>query len=233
MPKKDIMKASVYRGYELAQKDQFYSQKYLDKGIAMIDSMTERHSKVLQVRMDLKYPKEITSDGTNNDFQRTMESLMKELSRKGYDPQFIARREQKKSKNPHYHLVIQVDGNKKRDRTSLIESAEHHWSHTLGMTQQEVHENRLVFPCNYNSLNDPLPNGYMLNRNAVDFQSNKDATVRQLSYLAKIEPDDMTESRTRKFFSSQFQKDYDIAKEKKRKWMERHFGENDSLCKFR
>ena len=233
MPKKDIIKASEYCGYELAQKDQFYSQKYLDKTIAMVNSMTERHSKVLQVRMDLKYPKEITSDGSNKDFQRTMENLMKELSRKGYDPQFIARREQRESKNPHYHLVIQVDGNKKRDRTSLIESAEHHWSQTLGLTQQEVHENRLVFPCNYNPQNEPLPNGYMLNRNAVDFQDRKNEAVRQLSYLAKKEPEDITESHTRKFFSSQFQKDYAIAKEKKRKWMERHYGENDSPCEFK
>lgn len=233
MPKKDIMKASEYRGYELAQEDQFYSQKYLDKTISMVESMTEKHSKVLQVRLDLKYPKEITSDGTNNDFQRTMESMMKEFSRKGYDPQFIARREQRESKNPHYHLVIQVDGNKKRDRTSIIESAEHHWSQTLGLTQQEVHEKKLVFSCNYNPHNEPLPNGYMLNRNAVDFQNRKNEAVRQLSYLAKKEPEDMTPSHTRKFFSSQFQKDYDIAKEKKRKWIERNFGSDDSPCKFR
>ena len=184
--------------------------------------MTERHSKVLQTRLDLKYPTEITSDGKNNDFQRTMESYMKELSRKGYDPQFIAKREQKVSKNPHYHVVIQVNGNKKRDRTSLIESAERHWGHTLGLTQQEVHEKKLVYPCNSNTKNTPLPNGYMLDRNAKDFQETKACAIRQLSYLAKMDPEDMTQSKARKFFSSQFLKDYEIAIEKKRKWLEQH-----------
>ena len=99
----------------------------------MIDSMSSRHSKVLQTRMDFRYPKEIQSDGSNQDFQKTLQSLSRELTRKKYDPQYIARREQISSHNSHLHLALMVDGNKCRCADTLNRIAEKHWANTLGM----------------------------------------------------------------------------------------------------
>ena len=47
MPKADLFTGDNYRGYELAQKDQKYSRRYLDRAIDLVETMTERHSKVL------------------------------------------------------------------------------------------------------------------------------------------------------------------------------------------
>ena len=77
MPKSDLFHGENYKGYELAQKNQKYSLKYLDKAVDLIETMTERHSKVLTVRVDVRYPTSINSDGTNRDFQHLMENLMK------------------------------------------------------------------------------------------------------------------------------------------------------------
>lgn len=69
MPKKDTFTGNDYRGYELGHKNQKYSKRFLDKAIDLIDTMTERHSKVSTVRIDVRYPRNINSDGTNKDFQ--------------------------------------------------------------------------------------------------------------------------------------------------------------------
>ena len=229
MPSKDSFSGDNYKGYELAQKDQKYSRRYLDKAIDLIETMTERHSKVLTVRVDVRYPRSMNSDGTNRDFQHLTENIMKDYERRGYDPQYIARREQKKSKNPHLHLGLALDGRKKRDRNSVIEDIENQWGNVLGMTAEEIHANKLIYPCNTDPQGNSRSNGYLIERpqkgdldGMIKYQEDKDGAVRQLSYLCKREPEDMTPSRTRKIFSSQFKKDYKTAMEKKRKWCEQH-----------
>ena len=233
MPKSDLFHGENYKGYELAQKNQKYSLKYLDKAVDLIETMTERHSKVLTVRVDVRYPTSINSDGTNRDFQHLMENLMKDYERKGYDPQYIARREQRKSKNPHLHRGLALDGSKKRDRDSVIKDIENQWGNVLGMTQEEIKESKLIYPCNTDPQGNARSNGYLIEKpkqgdieSLIKYQDDKDGAVRQLSYLCKREDDDMTPSRTRKIFSSQFKKDYDTAMENKRKWREKYLSRN-------
>ena len=235
MPKNDLFQGENYKDYELAQKNQKYSKKYLDKAIDLIETMTERHSKVLTVRVDVRYPASMNSDGTNKDFQHLTENLMKDYERRGYDPQYIARREQKKSKNPHLHLGVALDGSKKRDRNSVIEDIENQWGNVLGMTAEEIHANKLIYPCNTDPQGNSRSNGYLIERpqkgdldGMIKYQEDKDGAVRQLSYLCKREPEDMTPSRTRKIFSSQFKKDYKTAMEKKQKWREKFLSPDES-----
>ena len=229
MPKSDLFHGENYKGYELAQKNQKYSLKYLDKAVDLIETMTERHSKVLTVRVDVRYPASMNSDGTNKDFQHLTENLMKDYERRGYDLQYIARREQKKSKNPHLHLGLALDGSKKCDRKSVVEDIENQWGNVLGMTVEEIRTNKLIYPCNADSQGNARPNGYLIERpqkgdldGLIKYQEDKDGAVKQLSYLCKREEDDMTPSRTRKIFSSQFRKDHETAMENQRKWRERY-----------
>ena len=149
MPGKTIIKTKEYQGYQLSQQEHTFQTKYLDRGIQMIDSMSSRHSKVFQVRMDFRYPQEMESDGSNQDFQKTLQGLSRELTRQGCDPQYIARREQVSSHNPHLHLVLMVDGNKRRCADTLNRIAEKHWANTLGISEEEVHQRKLVYPCNH------------------------------------------------------------------------------------
>jgi hypothetical protein len=76
---------------------------------------------------------------------------------------------------------------------------------------EEVQAKMLVYPCNHDQDGNPRPNGYMLERNAADFYDTRESMIRQLSYLTKHDPDDITPSSTRKFFISQFYKDEERA----------------------
>lgn len=218
MPGKTIIKTKEYQGYQLSQQEHTFQTKYLDRGIQMIDSMSSRHSKVFQVRMDFRYPQEMESDGSNQDFQKTLQGLSRELARQGCDPQYIARREQVSSHNPHLHLVLMVDGNKRRCADTLNRIAEKHWANTLGMPVEEVHRRKLVYPCNHDPQGNPRPNSYLLERR--DPGDTKEEMVQQLSYLAKVDERDVTPSRTRKIFCSQFTKDEALALERREKWLQ-------------
>ena len=97
------------------------------------------------------------------------------------------------------------------------------------MTPQAIKESKLIYPCNTDSQGNARSNGYLIERpqkgdldGLIKYQEDKDGAVRQLSYLCKKEEDDITPSRTRKIFSSQFKKDYETAMEKKRKWVEKN-----------
>ncbi len=220
MPRNTIVTSDSFEGHELSPYKHTFDTKYLRRGIEMINSMERRHSKVLQVRMDFRYPQDMQSDGGNRNFQRTLQRLSRELTRKKCDPQYIAKREQETSSNPHLHLNLLVDGNRRRSAQGLIEIAEKHWGNTLGLTQEEVHQRQLVYPCNHDPDGNPRPNSYMLERRKMD--DTKDKMIQQMSYLTKIRDADITPSRTRKFFISQFEKDESIAHEKREKWLRDH-----------
>lgn len=220
MPGKTIIKTSEYQGYQLSQQQHTFQQKYLDKEIQMIDSMSSRHRKVFQIRMDFRYPQEIQSEGNNQDFQKTLQGFSRELARQGCDPQYIARREQVSSHNPHLHLVLMVDGSKRCCADTLNRIAEKHWANTLGMPVEEVHRRELVYPCNHDPQGNPRPNSYLLERRNPG--NTKAKMIQQLSYLAKVDERDVTPSRTRKFFCSQFAKDEALAREKREKWLLAH-----------
>ena len=217
MPRKKIVNINQINGNNLTEKDHAFHIQHLEKGIRLIDSMSRRHSKVLQERVDLRYPKTVKSDGSNTDFSCTLQNYTKDLTRNKVDVQYFARREQSiQSDNPHLHVAILVDGNKRRCRQTLLEQMEKHWANTLKMSVEEVHAKKLVYPCNHDQDGNPRPNGYMLERNAIDFNDTREAMIRQLSYLTKHDPEDTTPSSTRKFFISQFQKDEDKAAEIRR-----------------
>ena len=203
MPRRTIIPMNEIDGCMLTDKALLFNRNYLDKSIGMLDSMSKKHSRVSQTRMDFRYPQNMQSDGSNRSFSRAIQTLNQELTKEGYDPRYCARREQKKQHNPHYHLCIMVNGNKQKQRSSLVEKAEKHWANALGLTQQEIHEKKLVYPCNHDPDGNPRPNGYMLDRNSTDYEGIRAAMIRQMSYLTKFDPGDTTPSSTRKFFASQ------------------------------
>lgn len=184
----------------------FY-RTYMDKGIEMLDTMSKRHGKVMQTRMDFRYPQKMEIDGTNKDFSKALQGLTKELRRDGYDPQYLGRREQTDQPHQHYHIDLLTNAQKHRDRYALIEKAERHWGNALGMTQEEVHKKMLVYPCDRDKDGNPRPNGYTLTRGSEDYAETRSKMIRQMAYVTKHVSADTTPSSTRKFFVSQFKKD--------------------------
>ena len=194
MPRKKIIK----------QEETGYShyKTYLTKGIEMIDSLSQRHRKVMQTRMDFRYPQEMETDGSNKDFSKALQGLSKELNKDGYDPQYLGRREQNDQPHQRYHLNLLTNAKKHENRYGIIKKAERHWGNALGLSQEDVRNMGLVDYCDKDH-----PNGYMLTRGSGDYTETRDHMIRQMSYLTKYVPKDTTPTATRKFFVSQFKKD--------------------------
>ena len=194
MPRKKIIK-DMKTGYQ-------FHQSFRNRGIRMIDDMSKRHCMVMQTRMDFRYPEGRECDGSNKDFSQMLHRLTMELRRYGYDPQYIGRREQNDQTHQHYHLNLLTNAKDHECRDTLIQKAERHWGSALGLTQQEVHERQLVYPCNTDRDGNPRPNGYILARGAENYEATRQDMIRQMSYVTKADSRDTTPSITRKFFTS-------------------------------
>jgi hypothetical protein len=68
-----------------------------------------------------------------------MQAVCREFSRKGYAPQYVARREQVTSENQHYHVGILLDGNKKRSINAVRETIEKHWANQFEFALKFFH----------------------------------------------------------------------------------------------
>ena len=68
--------------------------------------------------------------------------------------------------------------------------------------------------------------GRMIVRNDFNAGPQTNATIKQFSYLGKIDEQDVTPKGVKKFFSSQFYKDYEKSMEKRKYWSERRKQEN-------
>ncbi len=198
MPRKKIIEDKE-TGYK------FY-QTFRNRGIDMIDNMSKRHSRVMQIRMDFRYPENREIDGSNRAFSDMLHGLTKELKKEKYDPLYIGRREQRGQPHQHYHLNLLTNAEDHECRETLIQKAERHWGNALGLTQKEVHERKLVYPCNTDINGTPRPNGYILARGAENYEATRENMIRQMEYVTKSDTMDTTPSTTRKFFSSNSRK---------------------------
>ena len=221
MPRKKTFVDNQFEGHPLCDVPREFSYNYIRTIVDLVSTMTERHSKVLVARFDLRYPQGYEADGTNQDFSAAMQAVCRDFSQKKYDPQYVARREQQSSCNPHYHVGFALNGNKKRSIPDLRSTLEKHWSEQLQIPLSEVQEKALVYPCNRAPDGSHRSNGRMINRNSLDASEQKEESIRQLSYLGKVDENDVTDSSIRKFFASQFYKDYNRTMTLKRYWAER------------
>ena len=121
----NITTDSQYRGLPLLNQQNYSTPGYytdiLDAIHARIDHMTATNSKVLMVRLDIKFPQEIQATPDNQCFQDFMESYIRYLNnqaklkdssrRKYFYPQYVWTREIKNSHNHHYHLLLLLNAN--------------------------------------------------------------------------------------------------------------------------
>ena len=222
MPKKKTFIDNQYHGTKLSDTPHEFSCTYMQSIENLLWTMTERHSKVLIARLDLRFPKDHNADKSNRDFSKTMQAVCQEFSRKGYDPQYVAKREQMTSENQHYHVGILLDGNKKRSINAVRETVEKHWARQLDIPLEEVQQKTLVYPCNKAPDGSPRESGRMIKRGSWEQKTDEKESLKQLSYLAKVDSRDVTPSSTKKFFTSQFIKDYDRNMQIREYWREQY-----------
>ncbi len=102
-------------------------EKALEKIDTTIKDMIEKHSKVMVVRFDVRYPDNENIKTDNQDIYRFTYNLKRSLNREkidgghNVDAQIIHVEEKKTSNNPHHHYAVLVNGNAKNKYFPIVE----------------------------------------------------------------------------------------------------------------
>jgi hypothetical protein len=166
--------------------------------------MIENHSKVLQVRFDLRYPQDHSIEPQQGDFSKFSKNLKRNLERNyplpeegkirskkihfqhedlpqakhQVDPHITLVTEKHTTDNhPHAHVVVHVNANVKKSPYDIQLRAVREWNTVLGTTGNIG----LVDFCNRENTCS-----YIIDRNSSDFETMKNQAFHQASYLAKI-----------------------------------------------
>ena len=151
-----------------------------DKIYDLVTYYTSKHSKVLFVRFDIRYPRFYISDNSNRDISDCFSYVIKKYKRDGLDPHYNWVREQNYSDNPHYHCVLLLDGQKCRRYSHVFDTVEAAWGRVLGCDVRGC-----IHHCT--DSNDIDSNGILLCRSDshTRYQENLDKVYNRLSYLSK------------------------------------------------
>ena len=146
-----------------------------------LEYMLSTHSKVMQVRFDLRYP----SDGSVVPdikhiyrFNQYMQRGLKELKFQGghkVDPCYVGVIEQDHSPFPHVHMVVLVNANAIEYPVTVWRMADLYWGLAIGSEQEG-----LVHYCLQHK------NGIIARRDEDDYKDNINKIFYQASYLAKL-----------------------------------------------
>ena len=162
-------------------------------------------SKSYFMRYDVRLPEGL--DHTDNGLFREFQSkYIKNRSRKGLKPQYVAVREQSKEKHQHYHVALWLDGQKTQNIHDHITTAERLWNKTLGLPDKE-NGYGLIDDCTKSRSGAKQINGVMLRRDDPEYASKKDDCFRRASYLAKVNTKGNAPKGQRELFSSRIPKE--------------------------
>lgn len=92
-----------------------------------VSAMTERHSKVLPVRADFRFPQDYGQDGSNREMQRLLKNTVQHYRNQKVECCYAAVREQNVSDHPHYHALFLLDGNKVQSPYGVAHKAQELW----------------------------------------------------------------------------------------------------------
>lgn len=161
-------------------------------------------SKIFFMRYDVRIPDGMFIEN-NKAFRDFQANFMKNLSRHGLKPQYIAVREQSKEKHQHYHVALILDGQKTQSIHNHIQTAEKLWDSALGLTPRE-NGYGLIDDCTTSRTGEKQTNGVMLRPDDPDREEKKDDCFRRASYLAKTNTKGNAPKWQREVFSSRIPK---------------------------
>ncbi len=182
------------------QRGLFCDTKILNEIEKQFDYAEETKSKVFFLRYDIRFP-ERYDHADNGVFREFQSKFMKNLSRQGLKPQYIAVREQSREKHQHYHVALLLDGQKTQNIHNHIKTAERLWNSTLGLPAKE-NGYGLIDDCTTNRNGEKQINGVMLRPDDPEMAAKKDDCFRRASYLAKTNTKGNAPKRQREMFSS-------------------------------
>lgn len=156
------------------------------------DRMIRRFSRVLCIRMDVRFPAGYPHDGMNREIGELTKRLRESFGIRDIEVQYVWAREQKTSDNPHYHLMVFVDGHEVRSQYRIFNAAERLWGNIIGVSAKG-----LIDHCNHDYNGVPAQNGIMIRRptdkasgqesdeQSQEFDNSRAYVLSRASYLAK------------------------------------------------
>lgn len=182
----------------------------LQKLYERMSYMTQRHSRVLFIRFDVRFPANMITDGSNTEITRLFKMLMDNSTYNGYGLQFAWVREQSQEKHQHYHCIALLNGNKVQSYIAFLHNVSHSWNYVLG-----VQCHGLIDFCNTDRNGNPVENGIMIRKpllkstgeeragQELAFNKTFETCFHWASYLAKTNQKANTPKGVRRFGVSQ------------------------------
>ena len=187
-----------------AQETTGFDQRILNEINRQFEFAEKTKDDILFVRFDIRFPDGVdpTSNERVNDAYRSFQTkFMKNLSRHGLKPQYVAVREESTNEPPHYHVALMLDGQKAQTVQNHIQTAERLWESTLGLPARK-NGYGLIRNCTTDRDGKILPGGVLLRNGDSDAEQNKKDCVRQANQLAKTEDKGIAPKWQRELFSS-------------------------------
>lgn len=181
-----ITHEQMYNGFKINQgatNGKGCRKDILDRYREELFGMLQDHSKVMQIRFDLRYPADGSVPHDPQKVYRFTENIKRKMKRSQYagghcaDPRLIKVQEQDTSSNPHFHCTLLVNGNALQSYLSVLKNVvDPLWKQAL-----QTDRNGLVDYCDNNG-----ENGIMIRRGSSDMQQQIEKCIYQASYMAKV-----------------------------------------------
>lgn len=209
--KRNTTTASTFQGYPILtdeKKRLAIDTDIMEKIVNQFDYAEQNKSKTFFFRFDLHFPLGMQVPPDNEHFKHFISAYQKNLSRQGLSPQYIAVREQRRSENPHYHIISLLDGQKTRNCYGHLKTAERLWANELGIETNAPGSLGIVNHCDKDKqTGERMKNGTMLDMNRDDYEYVIEASIKRASYLAKVNQKNAPKG-VREVFASRLPKEF-------------------------
>lgn len=180
---RSITRDSEYNGFDLSTSRKRNGGHYVEilrKINALFDHMTMRHNKVFYVSLVAKFSSEeyYLYGRDNRIISMFMENLILYYKRNNYDPKYLWVREESRSFQHHYHIMILFNGNRIQNGYGVLRKCNELWSRYIGMENASG----LIHLCNTERYQ---AGGIMIRRNDPDCHQVVNQCFNSASYLAK------------------------------------------------
>lgn len=155
------------------------------------EHMIKKHSKVMQVRFDLRYPGDDSVSHDKTHISTLCEYLKRWFVRNQTGPHSADIQiewvidQKKSSSHPHYHVIVLVNGNAFQYAYTVLKKAEYYWGIIL-----KTSHGGLVDHCDKYRNSNGRSNGMMWRRGSSDAKAILEDMHYQASYLAKARDKD-------------------------------------------
>lgn len=157
----------------------------------LIDEVSERHNKVLPIRMDFHFPQGYRHDGGNAEIQNLHKRVAQHDRYHRTDSRYLTVREQNTSDFPHYHTLLLVDGNKRQNPRGIQENVASIWRDIVGSDQKGIvdfckhQEGHPIPPLEMIRRPSSLATGEQLEKQTAAFEKARQVALDHAAYLAK------------------------------------------------